>query len=289
MNNKKTIRVIIYSYKGKMLKDVVRSAMSQSSGETILTFDIWDQYPLIRNEVFSNIENTNYNHIFWDHIHGPTKYIKASGLLSKEDYVLILSDNIILPSNWDTFLISLVEDKDTIVSGSGQLDIVQNNLFYLDKVVKTTNEITETKYINNDFIFTSNRIFQEIKYPSYLKYHGVDDHISFVAFCKGISIISCPSQYYNVLEKMPLESLYTPFSLDHNYNEVVSLIKNKSNNYVSLTNTKEAVEGLIKYKGIDLNNLFPLPFENNDVLYDPHNMSFDSINSRKFMTKVNYI
>jgi hypothetical protein len=49
------------------------------------------------------------------------------------------------------------------------------------------------------------------------------------------------------------------------------------------------VNMFLKLHQIDLESIHPLPFPMNDVEYDQDLSKFDDIDSKKFMTKINYI
>lgn len=286
VNLRKNINVVIYSYKGKALKEVIDNLIDKSSGFNNLSFQVFDQFPLTRSEYFLNIPNFQYIHIFWDHIKSPCKYKSSSIKNSNHDYVLILSDNVLLTKNWDEELIKFVGNRHVVVSGTGIPEIHHDGIYYLKKEYLSSQSISQTDFINRDFIFAQVVTLKLIEYPDYLKYNGEEETLSIMLFTNDIPIYSFPSNFYETIGERFIESTYHTFSKDHNYNEFISLLKNGNNKYIHLK--KSISEWLSRYN-ISSDYIKPLPFPNNDVEYDPQVSPFDKIDSRKFMTKVNYI
>ena len=228
-------------------------------------------------------------YIFWDHITSPSKYIQTSLSSSKEEYVLILADNVILPERWDSVFINLTNGTSKILSGQGKTNILQKDLFFLTEEIEKTNEPTISHWINKDLIFCKKSYFLLFQYPQYLKHFGINEVLSVSAFCHGIDVVSLPSESFTKIADDTVGVLYTPFSIKHNYNDAISLLKTGINKYSNLTNLKRTVQEFASLHSLSTDTLKPLPFLEDDVQYDPHNNSFDKIDSRKFMTKIHYI
>jgi hypothetical protein len=100
-----SIGVVIYSYKGKSLKDVVQKINENSSKEHTINIYILDQSPLIKNEYYNSISNVSYKHKFWDYPYGQCLYRFETARNIQEEFILIMSDNILVNNNWDLELI----------------------------------------------------------------------------------------------------------------------------------------------------------------------------------------
>ena len=285
----KTIKVIIYSYKGKKLQSVIENLQANASGYNQITYDVWDQYPLLRDKTVGSLPNVRYHHIFWDHITSPSKYIYTSANSSQEEYVLLLSDNIMLTEKWDSTFINLTNGKTNIISGQGKPVISQKDLFFLTEDTEETQEVTLSNWINKDLIFCKKSYFLLLQYPQYLKHLGINETLSVSAFCHGLDVISLPSGSFIKIANDTVGNLYTPFSVKHNYNDAINLIKTGANRYANLNNLKRTVQDFASFHLLSVDRLKSLPFLEDDVLYDPHQNAFDKIDSRKFMTKIHYI
>jgi hypothetical protein len=286
---KKNINVIIYSYKGKLLKDVVKNTLNNSSSIHNISFQIFDQHPLNRKELFNDITDLQYMHIFWDHITSPCKYKSNSIKSSNFDYTLLISDSIMLTKNWDSVLVNYVGNKNIVVSGKGKTLIENKNIFYLNKKEIKSTGFEINNWIDRDFIFTQTSTLKNIEYPEYLKYNGEEEVLSMSYFCNGIDVYSADSSFYTKDLLNGIETTYHTFSEDHNYNEFINLLKNGFNKYITLTGLSKTVEEFSNFHQISRDYLKPLPFLKDDVFYDPQVNVFDKIDSKKFMTKVNYI
>lgn len=286
---KRNINVVIYSFKGKNLKETVQSLMDNSSSIHNISFQIYDQSPLTRREYFSQIKNCQYIHIFWDHITSPCKYKANVIKTSNHDYTLIISDSVLVKKNWDTDLVNFVGNKNIIVSGKNKVSFFQEVPYYLKQNYINTESFSINNWISRDLIFAQTSTLKLVQYPEYLKYNGEEEVLSMTFFCNGIDIYSCSDNFYSSIERNTIETTYHTFSEDHNYNECISLIKTGQNSYINLNNLNKTPEEFCSIHSISRDLLKPLPFLKDDVHYDPHTSQFDKIDSKKFMTKVNYI
>lgn len=260
--NKKLIRVVIFSYKNKNLESVVKSVIDNSSSH--LCIDVIDKNTIDRRSIFEKYKDVNYQYFLWTKVDSPTKY-KDQFLHNKEfDYILIISDDVILKSGWDTDLINSCPE-DSIISGQHKTYIYNKNKFYLGKINEYTKEVTLNNFIDRNLIFGSNKTLSRIEYPIQVKYYGEEELLSIDAFCKGIDIYSMPSGFYEDLGLRTIENIYTPFSIQHGYNNFVSLIKDSD------FGKDRTIADFIGYHRIEVNNINKLPFERNDVLYDSEN------------------
>lgn len=285
----KTIRVIIYSYKGKKLQSVIENLQAGASGYNKIIYDVWDQYPLLRDKTIGALPNVRYQHIFWDHITSPSKYIQKSINASQEEYILLLSDNLMVKDKWDSSFINLINSSNSILSGQGKPIISNEDLFFLKVDYENTDGVTESNWINKDLIFAKRSHFLLLQYPQYLKHFGIEEVLSASAFCHGIDIVSLPSNSFTKIANDTIGILYTPFSTKHNYNDAIQLLKTGINRYINLTDLARSIKDFASYHSLSIDRIKPLPFLQDDVQYDPHQTAFDKIDSRKFMTKIHYI
>jgi len=298
------INVIIYSYKNKNLKNVVANLVERSSKKNKIFVKIFDQSPLTKWdqfgfynenalekwEYFENFQDVNYSHIVWDKIKSPCKYKNDIISQSQYSYTLLLSDNIYLSQDWDEYLLKNLKDKQSIISGKNKITLSNDGLFYLKKEEETTDSLNQTYFVSRDLIFGHTSTLQQIGYPWYMKYYGEEETLSLLYYSNHIKVYSCPDSFYNKDEVDTLEYLYTTFSKYHNYNEMIDLFKKQKNKYEDIGKPLmgDAASFFGKHK-INIDELNYIPFPLNDVEYDPDASLFTDIDSKKFMTKINYI
>jgi hypothetical protein len=71
---------------------------------------------------------------------------------------------------------------------------------------------------------------------------------------------------------------------------MIKLIKNEKNDYIDIgLPLMSPISDFYNINGLDIEKTHPLPFEINDVFYNPTDSEFDGIDSKRFMTKINYI
>lgn len=278
----KTINVQVYSYKGKQLKSVIDSLRDNASGVNSIDIHIYDQHGLRRHDVFGN--GVDYRHIFWDLQDSPCKYRANAISSSVSDYLMFVSDRVLVKKNWDLDLINSVNNKNIIISGKGKTVLDYKNMFFITKTEEITEEKTVNNFISRDLIFGSSRLFKNYPYPSYLKYHGEEEVYSAMLFCGGVDVVSMPSHFYDIVSDPTLETLYSPFSIQHKYNQAVLLLKNGFNDFVDLRNKERSVSDFASFHSIGFDYLKPLPFEIDDVSYDPQT-KYDKLDQRRFMIK----
>lgn len=283
------IDVIIYSYKGKLVKDVVSSVVANSSGKRKINVVLMDQHPLIREKLFADFPNLYYNHIFWDIQISPLFYKNDAVNHSKSKYILILGDNVLLNKDWDEELINFVVKTNAVVSGNKKVSISHDSLFYLKKSLTESESFALTNFIDRDFIFFEKDNFKKFAYPTYLKYNGEEEALSLSVFASGTDIYCSPSQTITKVGKSTIEELYVPFSINHNYNEVVQLLHTGSNSFNDGSSWSRSIKDFSDFHGIDFLNINRLPFQTNDVDYDPANMNFNSVDARRFVARTKAI
>jgi hypothetical protein len=290
MNN---ITVGIYSYKGKKVFDVIDSLLNNKNDNTTVTINLKDQHPMDREDQFKSIikkynnSSGSYHHVFWDWIVSPISHKEEILRIAKNEYYLFLSDNILLSQNWDTKLIDFISNKNIILSGNKNINLTNKNLFYLNKNESDIDNFTKTQYINRDFIFGRTSIFKKINLPKYIKYDGEEEILSIRYFMNELDIYAIPSNIYNYCCETSIKNLYTPFQTSHKYNEAISLIKNGYNSFESYDINK--LKEFWQYHNFNINKIKKIPFENNDVSYDPNSSKYDKIDGRRFIDKQNTI
>ena len=283
------IDVVIYSYKGKLVKDVISSVVANSSGKREINIVLMDQHPLIREKLFADFPNLYYNHIFWDIQISPLFYKNDAVNHSKSKYILILGDNVLLNKDWDEELINFVVKTNAVVSGNKKVSISHDSLFYLKKSLTESESFALTNFIDRDFIFFEKDNFKKFAYPTYLKYNGEEEALSLSVFASGTDIYCSPSQTITKVGKSTIEELYVPFSINHNYNEVVQLLHTGSNSFNDGSSWSRSIKDFSDFHGIDFLNINRLPFQTNDVDYDPANMNFNSVDARRFVARTKAI
>ena len=298
------INVIIYSYKNKDLKNVVVNLIEQSSKKNNIYVSVYDQSTLTKWEQFGLFDehseskwgyteyfkNFNYTHIFWDKIKGPCHYKNEHLKSSNFSYTLLLSDNVYLSKDWDEYLLQNLKGRHAIISGKNKTTLTNDGLFYLKKEIELTDKLNESLFVSRDLIFGHTETLKQIGYPWYMKYYGEEETLSILYFANSVKIYSCPDNFYKKDGSDTIEKLYTTFSKYHNYNEMINLFKNRKNKYEDIDKPLMGdIPYFLKMHKVDLEKLHHLPFPLNDVEYDPDVSLFVDIDSKKFMTKINYI
>lgn len=279
---KKKVLVHIYGYKESELLSVVDSLISNASTDCNIDIYIDDQNNLTRYDKFKKYKNVFYNPVWWDELDSPLKY-RQSCIQDQSnkgyDYFLFMSKPYILPINWDIDLIKLLPDF-SVFSGKG---IVKNkivNNFYIQKEITESNTITNTGYIDQSFIFGKFSYLQDILLPLQLKYYGIDEYLSILFLNKSIDIYSLPSSYYEDKTDSLLEKDYVPFSLNHNYKDLLSLLIENKCNILKYENPSNFINKV----GIDIDNLYKLPFDFNDIEYNRFS-ELDNIGGKRYIQK----
>lgn len=257
----KLIRIILFSYKNKNLQDIVDAAIAGASAN--LCIDIIDKNQINRQSIFEGYDSASYRHKHWSEIDSPTKY-KADLLEGSQfDYFMIMSDDVVLNPGWDKTLIEFVENNNCIVSGFMTPKIYHKDKFYLGKTMTKNDDFAITNYIDRNLVFGTNKTMTLMKYPTAVKYNGEEEILSLSLFCDGIDIYSAPSWLCKDLNTRTIDNGFVQFSVNHNYNNFVEALR--SGIYDNIRTTKE----FMVYHNIDINSIFPLPFQRNDVSYNP--------------------
>jgi len=269
------IDILIYSYKNKNLKIVIDSILKHTKSDFMIT--VFDQNPIDRSALFMD-ERISYTHIIWDIIHSPCEY-KAHAIYNDltAKYVLIMSDDIVLSDGWDTKVIDLIESGHAVLSGNGKLALSFKNKNFIDAAYADSDEVTMSNYIDRNFIFSKLETWANVSYPHFLKYNGEQEALSVNFTRAGVDIYSLPSQTYSNLGHRTIETLYVPFSINHNYNDAVEMLRSPDG------------ERLLSKFGLDAKEISPLQYPKNDVLYNPYELKFQNLDARKFISSVKAI
>lgn len=284
------IDVVIYSYKNKGLKEVVENLLEKSSKKNAIYLHIFDQHTLTRQDYFDKITNCAYQHILWDNIMGPCFYKNQLIKESNFTYTLFMSDNIFLKDNWDEELINALPNSKSIISVKNKNKLNQDGLFYFKKIEEAVDKFTISNFVGRDLIFGYTETLRNIGYPPYLKYYGEEETLSLMYHSNHIKIYCCPDNFYKKEGPDNLETMYTVFSKYHNYNQMINLLKHEKNDYINIgLPLMSPIVDFYNIHGINIDRVYSIPFEMNDVFYDPTDSKFDNIDSKRFMTKINYI
>lgn len=284
--NIKDIFVYVYSYKESDLLTFVDKIVERSSKNNRLHIYVSDQNNLTRLKQFSNHKNIFYEVIWWDELVSPLHYLKKcleQNSNKSYNYALLLKQHVELPKDWDSELINMLP-ANSVLSGSGSYNLSIEKNFYIKKESIHTETITQTSYIDRNFIFGTFDSINNMEIPTKLKYYGEEEYLSMSLLNNDIQIYSLPSDYYNVMSKPIANRGYIPFSLNHNYNDVLNLlINNKTLKLVYLDPKK-----FLSATGIEVEKLYLLPFDFNDIEYDRHS-ALDTVGGRRYIEKLNAV
>lgn len=278
---KKRILVHIYSYKNSELLDMVDSLISNAHDSEQIDIYIDDQNNLTRYEKFLKHRNVFYNPVWWDELVSPLSY-RVSCIKAKKDsydYCLFLNKATYFLPNWDIDLINLLPNN-SIFSGKGKTSCSVRDNFYIIKENSFSNEAVKTGIVDNSFIFGKMADMTRIVWPIELKYYGIDEYLSVAFLNKSIDVYSLASTFYMDKPDTLLTKDYVPFSLHHNYNDVINLLKNGVCSKVRYEDANDFVDA----HGLKLDQLFKLPFDFNDILYNRFS-ELDNIGGRRYIEK----
>lgn len=283
------IDVFIYSYKGRIIKDVLRSLFNNASGENKINVAFMDQNPIDRGVQLSEEFPINYRFMFWDFQKSPIFHKRKALIHSSAQYFMSLSDNVLMSKDWDKKLISLCKDKNIIISGSGKKTLQIRNNFYLDIETEHSDSETLTHIIDRDFIFAHGSVFKKLDYPVYLKYNGEQEVLSLDAYTSGIDVYSAPTSLSSTASERTIEKLYVPFSVNHNYNSALTALQTGFNKYKDFNNRSRSLKDFENAVNINFTDLSFLPFLTDDVAYNPENLDFNSVDARRFVARTKSI
>ena len=263
----KTIKVFIYSYKNKNLLEKVIELKNNQSNINKIKYFIYDQSGTDKSNIFNKLDNVFYRYIQWDNTRGIPYYRSQTISQQNSNYFLELSTKISLPKNWDIYLIESLPNN-AIISGNSLKKIkVVNQIISYDE--EQIDKITESNFIDIDFIFLKeqhaiflNKLFQ-------LKYYGQDLFASIIYSSIGIKIFSLNSDFYEkTISKDDI--LYYPYSKTHGYNKMIDNIRSLDNSLFE------------KFHNIKISDIPKISYQVDDVMYHNPRTSLDNSESPKF-------
>lgn len=283
-----TVYIVLYSYRNKDTLSIIDQMLSTAKNN--ITIKFIDQHPLDREsraiEIAKQYEGAfvDYEHIFWDSIYSPI-YQKNKAIESMPEsfeYLGIISDDVEFAPGWDATLIDFVNNNDhAIVSGKGKISLTTGK-YMLEASYSSSSDFSVAQYISRNLIFGKEPDIKQLEWPVHLKYFGEQELMTLDAIGKGLNIFSAPSSLYIDRNIRSIENIYCPFSKQHHYNSVVD--------------TLQAVEGLapglaemISFHNLDRYAIKKLPYQIDDVLYDPHKLEFNSFAGERFIGKTKAI
>lgn len=279
------ILVHLYSYKERNLIEFIDVLRSKSSGSNEIKFYITDQNNLTRLKYFTG-KDIFYSVVWWDELISPVLHeakcvIDNAG--NNYDYALLLKREIDVPDNWDTYLIENLP-QNGILSGIGNFSVSVKNNFYINRLGVNTDTISNTSYVDQSLLFGKYEDILKTEWPMQLKYYGVDEYLSIDFLNRGIDIYSVPSNVFGYLSPSMDKKGYVPFSLHHNYNEVIDLITKNKVQKIKHQNPAKFIE---KHKLNEL-TLYRLPFDFNDIEYN-RSSEFDNTGGNRYINKLTVV
>jgi len=279
-----TINVVFYGYKSKELPEAVDALILNQSGQNQINVFVFDQTNVMRQNKFANSE---YTHVYWDNRRSPFSYLENVLDSSDSDFFLYINGAIRFEKNWDMELVMGHGGRDVVISGNHTIRFVDDNYKFYPKYEKgETNSATITNWITHDFVFMQTHMFKNFPRLSHnLKYLGFEEVFSAYAISRGIQIQCIATPWANKIDEDIFVHDYHPFSLKHGYNSVIEMMRqNKNVFFGDLT----CIDKLKIAVGFNFNKLSYLPFNPDDVLYDPV-MEMDSVGEERFIAGVRMI
>lgn len=277
----KEIAIIVVAYKDKNILDFVTNIKNSTKSRNMLY--IMDQHPLDRELEISGIPGCSYRHVIWDSIDGPATHRarKIHDLASTAEYMCIVSPDITLKDGWDLELIDRLDRGQTVLSGSGKISVALDSLFSIKPTYSQSDDYSTTQFIDKNFIFLKSSAFADIVVPDFLKYYGENEYLSLALMSAGYSIVSVPSDTYTDSQVRSVETTYHTFSAEHNYNTVVDLLAGTSLKKYRISYS--ALCSFLEFHGLDMAPIKRLPYQTNDVEYDPYAIAMHDVDARRFI------
>jgi hypothetical protein len=267
------ILVHFYGYKSKELPHAVKSILANSSGQNEIDIVVFDQLNLERRDRFDNAE---YNYIHWDNLKSRFSYLNQSKNRDGYDFFLYVDGAKIFQGNWDMELVMGHGGRNVILSGNHSIVFNKDNYkFYSDYTLGDIDHTLRTNWIVKDFIFMSFDLFKSFPDISMIKYNGFEELYSLFAAQNNIEINAIATAWVEDLEPKITEHDFVPFSINHNYSMVVDCLKGVPG--CPIGGSKE----LSTINGYDFSMLNYLPYQRNDIAYDPI-MDIDSVGGERF-------
>jgi len=267
------IGVGIYGYQNKNLLKTVSEIIDKSSKKNIFYFYIIDQNNIDRTRSFDQPDfysSIKYKYVKWDSIKSPIQYKEEAFKSLNKTYYMQIDGDISLGQNWDTHAIDFLKNNpNSIISGNSTVTLKNKNDFFIEPERQESHTFNKINYVDRRFIFTLSETYKKITQPTYLKYYGEEEFVSLDLIDKGISIYNFPDEFI-LLNEPVIEKEYVPFSLTHNYNKFINQYSNKIKEKFNVT-------------------LEPLPFEDDDVIYDINQSQIDKIGGLRYLNKTKEI
>jgi hypothetical protein len=275
------LAIIVVSYKDKNLFNFVSNLDANTTVQH--SIEIFDQNPVKRENEFSGVQHYSYEHLIWDAISGPVKHKidKVNRRMENADYICIITPDSVVNPGWDTELINFIDSKPAIVSGVGKVKIGFKNRFELEAISQPFNEFSMSQFGNKNFIFGKSEAFKKIRMPDFLKYRGEDEYWALAFMSHGYDIYSAPDRIYTDVKNRTIENTYHTFSFEHNYNILVDILHKIDVNKYNLS--ENAVDRFLEFHGLKPEDILRLPYENNDVAYDPYDLKMHDMDARRFI------
>ncbi len=275
------IVININSYKSKGLLECVNSIQNNSSGLNTFEIHVYDRNNLDRQKHFSNVK---YEYFIWDKQVSKFAIRESVAHKSQGDYFLSLDQSANLCKNWDTELIAMHNGND-VLSGNYGIEFSKEYKFVTEYRELDIFEKVLTNFISPRFIFCKLIDFQNFPTLSKLKHRGESEVLSIFLNLLGVSIYAVPTNMFKFLDNDITTQDYLPFSINHNYNLVLDMIKGKDNVFF---NTPIDIERVINKIGYDFTKLSYHPFQENDVEYST-DTSIDELSGTRFFGGVRSI
>jgi hypothetical protein len=263
--------IFIYSYKNRDLQAAVDNVYESTHGNFSVV--VVDQNTIDRKHVFNKYPNMTYRHVYWDFLYGPVSFKKEYLVNTDFENYLMISDNITLSKDWNLKLLKHYGDR-MVISGNSSVEISQEGYFSITPNRVLTDEPVLTNYIDRNFIFYSRHAMEQSEFPAHLKYNGEEEELSIRLYNIGYDIYSATSHIYTQTSISSIGNVYVPYSLNHGYNTFINNLKNNTISNYQQENPR-TVKDFCNFHKIDISKIYPLPFDDNDVQYDPNKLQID--------------
>lgn len=282
-----SLLIFVYSYKNKNLQAIIDNIYDTTAGD--FSVAIADQNPIDRGHVFKSYKNMTYRHVYWDFLYGPLQFKQEYTMNKDYDHYAIISDDVVFDKNWNVRVLDFIADRDKIiVSGNALTKISQEDYFYLTAERQPSLGFELANYIDRNFIFYSHKILEDVRFPNFLKYNGEEEYTSLKAYCLGYDIFCAPESLYRDNSLRTMDNLYVPFSKNHGYNKFLRDFK--AGNITDLHRKQDrSVDSFCNFHGIDRDKIYLLPFNDDDVAYDPNKLEIDTnhdVGNRRFLANL---
>ena len=279
--NKNHLVIIVTSYKDKNLFEFVKELDKNTYTEH--SIEVFEQHPIDHSKEFASIKSCAYDHKIWDDIAGMPirKSEKIRNRLENSTHICVMTPDAEVTPGWDTKLIDILGEKNIVLSGNGKATVSQKDIFSLKAEYFSVEESVKNQFIDKTLMFSRSSAFKDIRPPDFLKYLGEDEYWALAFMSAGYDIYSIPKGVYKDLGYRSIENTYHTFSAEHNYNIVVGLLRGINLDDYKIS--RDAVNDFLSFHSINPENLKYLPYQTNDVSYDPYNLQMHDVDARRFV------